>query len=164
MSQSLKLGSYLRTTNQLVQRIGLNITTFPPFLKFLLVGFLNTFVGMGLIFLLKNGLDWPFWYATFTGNTIGAAVSFLLNRTFTFNSRVPILVGGSRFIIVILVCYFLSFSISLVIAGKMNTITVWPFFLDSDNIAILLGTIIYTLTNYVGQKIFVFKDRSQSSS
>ena len=163
MSQSLKLGSYLRITNQLAQRIGMSFTNFPPFLKFLLVGLLNTFVGLGLMLLLKNGLDLPFWYATFIGNTTGAAVSFLLNRTFTFNSRVSILVGGSRFIIVVLACYFLSFSISRLITETMNSMTVWQFYIDSDNIAILLGTIIYTLTNYIGQKSFVFKDRSQSS-
>ncbi|MBS8264343.1 GtrA family protein [Mesobacillus boroniphilus] len=157
MSQSLKLGSYLRITNQLAQKIVLRTTTFPPFLKFLLVGVLNTFVGMGLMLLLKNGLDWPFWYATFTGNTIGAAVSFLLNRTFTFNSSVPIQIGGPRFIIVVLACYFLSFSISRVITGAMDSITVRQFFIDSDNIAILLGAIIYTITNYIGQKSFVLR-------
>jgi putative flippase GtrA len=164
MSQSLKLGSYLRITNQLVQRIGVCSANFPPFLKFLLVGVLNTFVGMGLMLLLKNGLDWPFWYATFTGNAIGAAVSYLLNRTFTFNSRVPIRIAGPKFILVVLACYFLSFSVSRIITVKMNSIPVWHFYIDPDNIAILLGSIIYTITNYIGQKNFVFKYQIQSSS
>lgn len=164
MSQSLKLASYLRITNQLAQRISVSLTTIPSFLKFLIVGFVNTLVGIGLMLILKNGLDWTFWNATFTGNTAGAAVSFLLNRTFTFNSRVPIQVGGPRFIIVVLACYFISFSISRLITWKMNSITIWQFYIESDNIAILLGSIIYTIMNYIGQKSFVFKERFQSSS
>lgn len=164
MSQSLKLGSYLRITNQLAQRIGMSFKTFPPFLKFLAVGLVNTFIGMGLMLLLKNGMGYSFWYATFTGNSLGAAVSFLLNRSFTFNSRVSVLVGGPRFIMVVLACYFLSFSLSRMISGTMSFITVWQFYLESDNIAILLGSIIYTITNYIGQKTFVFTDSTQSSS
>lgn len=162
MSQSLKIGSYLKITNQLAQRMGIVLANFPPFLKFLLVGLLNTLIGMGLMLILKNGLEWPFWYATFTGNTIGAAVSFLLNRTFTFNSKVSIQGGAPRFILVVLACYFLSFSFSRVITSAMDTIR--EMNIEHDNIAILLGSIIYTITNYIGQKTFVFKDRQQSSS
>jgi putative flippase GtrA len=164
MSQSLKLGSYLRITNHLAQRIGISLANFPPFLKFLIVGVLNTFVGIGLMLLLKNGLDWPFWYATFTGNAIGAAVSYLLNRTFTFKSKVPFRIGGPRFILVVLACYFLSFSVSRMITGAMDSLTFGQFYLDSDNIAILLGSILYTVTNFIGQRSFVFKARIQSSS
>jgi putative flippase GtrA len=158
MSQSLKLGSYLKVTSQLAQRVGAWVANFPPFFRFLLVGVLNTFIGTGLMLLLKNGLAWPFWPATFTGNATGAAFSFLMNRSFTFNSRVSIQAGGPRFIIIVLVCYLFSFSISNVMAGTMNTIAVGQFTINSDNIAILLGSIIYTITNYIGQKSFVFKD------
>ena len=164
MSQSLKLGSYLRITNQLAQRIVVGFANFPPIFKFLFVGVLNTFIGMGIMLLLKNGLEWPFWYATFTGNTIGAAVSYLLNRTLTFNSSVPFQIGGPRFFLVVMASYFLSFSVSRVITGTTNSITVWHFYIETENIAILLGSIIYTITNYIGQKSFVFKDQIQSSS
>jgi len=163
MSQSVKLGSYLRITSQLAQRIGLGPVSFPEFIKFLVVGLLNTVVGMGLMFFLKNGLEWPFWYATFSGNTAGAAVSFLMNRIYTFKSKVPFHVGAARFIIVVMACYFLSFSISRLITGTMDSITAGPFYIDSDNTAILLGSVIYTLTNYIGQKFVVFKESTPSS-
>ncbi|MGV2938803.1 GtrA family protein [Mesobacillus sp. LC4] len=164
MSQSVKLGSYLRITNQLAQRIGLGNVSFLEFIKFLLVGLLNTLVGMGLMLILKNGLEWPFWYATFTGNTVGAIVSYLMNRTFTFNSKVPIQVGIPRFSAVVLACYIFSYSISRLITGSMDSFTLGEFYIDSDNFAILLGALIYTLANYIGQKYFVFNDYAQSSS
>jgi putative flippase GtrA len=164
MSQSVKLGSYLRITNQLAQKIGLGSVSSQEVIKFLLVGLLNTIVGMGLMLFLKNGLEWPFWYATFTGNTVGAIVSFLMNRTFTFKSKVPILVGLPRFTAVVLFCYIFSFSISRLITGSMDSFSIGQFYIDSDNIAILLGSIIYTFSNYAGQKSFVFKPHTESSS
>ncbi|WP_371932053.1 GtrA family protein [Mesobacillus subterraneus] len=94
---------------------------------------------MGLILILKNGLEWLYWYATFTGNAIGAAVSYLLNRTFTFNSKVPFQIGGPRFFLVVLACYFLSFTVSHLITRTIDSSIVWHFYIDSDNIAILLG-------------------------
>lgn len=157
MSQSVKLGSYLRITSQLAQKIGLGSARYPEFMRFLLVGLLNTIIGMGLMLFLKNGMEWPFWYATFIGNTVGAAVSFLMNRTFTFKSRVPIQVGAPRFIAVVLTCYLFSFSFSWMITGIMNSFTIGRLFIDTDNLAILLGSIIYTLANYIGQKSLVFK-------
>ncbi len=163
MGQSLKQGSYLRTTSQLNKWISGRFANSMQFLRFLLVGVLNTMIGMGLMFLLKNGLDWPYWHATFTGNTIGAAVSFLLNRTFTFKSRVPVLTGAPRFVLVVLISYILSFSFSHSITGKMNGIAVSEVYLSSDTIAIILGSIFYTITNFIGQKLFVFKEEYCSS-
>lgn len=164
MSQSLKLGSYLKTTSHMVQKLAVGNTPIPSFFKFLLVGMLNTFIGMGLMLLLKNGLDWPYWYATFTGNTAGAAVSFLLNRSFTFRSQVSFKEGAPKFITVILFCYFFSFASSRLITEALEGIPLSQNFIFKDNIAILLGSVIYTITNYFGQKLFVFKVGKTGSS
>jgi putative flippase GtrA len=164
MSQSLKHGSYLRTTSQLNKWIGGRFENSMQFLRFLIVGVLNTMVGMGLMFLLKNGLDWPYWHATFTGNSIGAAVSFILNRAFTFQSNVPVRVGAPRFVLVILVSYILSFSVSHSITEKINESTIRDLYLSLDSVAIILGSIFYTITNFIGQKVFVFKESDYCSS
>ncbi|WP_079509238.1 GtrA family protein [Mesobacillus jeotgali] len=164
MSQSLKHGSYLRTTNPLNKWIGIRFTNCLPFLRFLLVGVLNTFIGMGLMLLLKNGLEWSYWQATFTGNTVGASVSFLLNRRFTFRSQVPIMVGASKFIFIVLASYFVSFSLSHSLTKMLNSADIYLRFMDLDNIAIFLGSIIYTITNFFGQKLFVFKENKNCSS
>lgn len=164
MSQSLKHGSYLRTNSHLNKWIGGRFVNSMQFLRFLIVGMLNTMVGMGLMFLLKNGLDWPYWHSTFTGNSIGAAVSFILNRAFTFQSSVPVRVGAPRFVLVILVSYILSFSVSHSITERINESTIHDLYLSLDSIAIILGSIFYTITNFIGQKVFVFKERDYCSS
>lgn len=150
---ALKLESCLKISNKLVNRLIRSLNIKSTFLKFLLVGVFNTFIGLGIMFFLKNGLKWPYWIATFSGNTAGAAVSFLLNREFTFNSKVPIKDGAVRFTAVILICYLLSFSVSRsfadLIDGRQDLIS-------ADNLAIFMGAGIYTITNYFGQKLLVF--------
>lgn len=156
MSQlALKLGSCLKITNQVVHWLMRTLRINPTFLKFLLVGVFNTFIGLGLMFFLKNGLKWPYWIATFTGNTAGAAVSFFLNRAFTFNSKVAINKGAVRFTAVIVICYALSYSVSKSFADLIDG---GQDIISADNLAILIGSGIYTITNYFGQKWFVFSE------
>jgi putative flippase GtrA len=153
----MKLGSCLKITSHLALKLSSLINQKNSFIKFLLVGVLNTFIGLGLMLFLKNGLRWPYWVATFTGNTIGAVVSFLLNRSFTFNSSVPIKEGVPRFAAVIILSYLFSFSVSILLAESL-TDRGWQLdFISKDSLAILLGTGIYTITNYFGQKWYVFK-------
>ncbi|MEH7885656.1 GtrA family protein [Bacillus sp. JJ1609] len=151
---ALKLGSCLKITNKLANRLMRSLNINPTFLKFLLVGAFNTFIGLGIMFCLKKGLQWPYWIATFTGNTAGAVVSFFLNRVFTFNSKVPIKEGALKFTAVILICYILSFSVSRFLSGLIDG---QQDLLSTDNLAIILGAGIYTITNYFGQKRLVFQ-------
>jgi putative flippase GtrA len=154
MSQlALKLGSYLKRTSHLADFIIGIIKSRKTFIKFLLVGSINTLIGMGMMFLLKLILGWPYWIATFSGNLIGAAVSFLLNRSFTFNSKVTMGKGIARFAAVIFICYVISFSAGRMIASIIMTN---EKMITADSLAIFIGSVIYTLLNYLGQKKLVF--------
>jgi putative flippase GtrA len=139
----LKLESFLKRTNR--------------FTRFLLVGVINTFTGLSVIFILLHLFGLSYWNSTFVGNCVGALVSYLLNRTFTFNSQIDFTKGVPRFITVILVCYFLSYSLSEFVAdGVYHLYNSIPFF-NEEEFAILLGSGLYTISNYFGQKNFVFK-------
>jgi putative flippase GtrA len=158
MSQlPMMLGSCLKITNHLALKLASLINQKNSFIKFLLVGLLNTIVGLGFMFFLKNGFNLPYWVATFTGNTLGAVVSFLLNRSFTFTSCVPIKEGVPRFAAVIIICYLFSFSISRLLAESLTDRDWQMNLISNDSLAILLGTGIYTISNYLGQKWYVFK-------
>jgi putative flippase GtrA len=127
-----------------------------PFFRFLMVGLINTSVGLLSMYILFHGAGLSYWLSTFIGNTIGAFVSYLLNRTFTFKSNATIGKSSMRFILVIIVCYFVSFTI-----GKHFTpwaLGLFPILSESysSDIAILFSSGLYTFFNYFGQKIFVF--------
>lgn len=126
------------------------------FFRFLLVGIINTLVGLSVMYLCLHGFSFSYWESTFIGNTIGAIVSYLLNRTFTFKSNAAVGSSMFRFAAVILICYFFSYylgeKIAVIVFSKL------PFFpkkyiLDA---AVLFGTGFYTISNYLGQRFFVF--------
>ena len=93
------------------------------FLKFLGVGLVNTLIGYSAIFLFLNIIKIDYWFSTFLGNSIGAVVSYILNKKFTFNSTVPIPKSMIKFILVILICYGISYGISYFISSLLPIIT-----------------------------------------
>ncbi|MDQ0218874.1 GtrA family protein [Peribacillus cavernae] len=135
----------------LLLEICLNQTN--SFIRFLLVGVLNTLVGLSTIFLLMDALAVNYWLSTFIGNGAGAVISFLLNRTFTFKSGVSLKKGGVLFVAVITLCYTVSYGTSEWLSGHLYHL----FPVSQQNLAVILGTCIYTVTNYIGQKLIVFK-------
>ena len=132
------------------------------FVRFILVGVVNTFVGLSFMYLFLHAAGLSYWISTFLGNSIGACVSYILNRKFTFKSRNSISKSAIRFIIVILCCYFISYNL-----GK--NLVVWilkPYDFFSGklimDLSVLVSTGLYTVMNYLGQKLFVFPSKLTS--
>ncbi|WP_053367554.1 GtrA family protein [Bacillus sp. FJAT-27245] len=126
------------------------------FFRFALVGVANTAAGLIIMLTLLNIAGASYWLSTFIGNTAGAALSYFLNRSFTFRSSVRFSDGAPRFIAVILICYFACYWVSgqVIGAGAAD-------FLPAayrDDAAVLVGSCLYTLTNYFGQKKYVFRE------
>lgn len=69
--------------NWMKKQFNENIT----FFKFILVGALNTLVGLGSIFILFNTLHFNYWVSTSLGNLLGIICSYVLNKSFTFQSK-----------------------------------------------------------------------------
>jgi putative flippase GtrA len=130
-----------------------------PFIRFLLVGVVNTIVGLSAMYLFLHGFSFSYWVSTFSGNIIGACVSYILNRSFTFKSNAEIGTSMVRFAIVILVCYFISYFLGQKIALYLFSQLSFLGTKYAQDAAVLFGTGIYTITNYLGQRIFVFKQR-----
>jgi putative flippase GtrA len=140
----LKIEAYLKQTNK--------------FTRFLLVGILNTLTGLTTMFMLLHIAGLSYWVSTFFGNAMGATFSYFLNRSFTFQSKVPLSNGAPKFIAVILLSYLIAYSMSEFLARWISvSIHLNPLLLDEKGIAIILGTLFYTIINYFGQKKIVFK-------
>jgi putative flippase GtrA len=124
--------------------------------RFLLVGIMNTIVGISAIYFLLHVAELSYWFSTFFGNVIGACVSYLLNKTFTFRSNKSVKQTIFHFFLVISLCYFFAYFIGirlsywLIQKGSNLPLTY------VEEIAILLGTAIYTVLNFIGQKRIVF--------
>ncbi|MFQ3544941.1 GtrA family protein [Halobacillus rhizosphaerae] len=125
------------------------------FLRFLAVGIVNTIFGLSVTFLsFHSGVS--YYISTLLGTVVGAIISYLLNRTFTFKSTTSFNKSAWKFIVVILICYFFSYSVSIPIIQYGYSFL--PVFMEpyQGDFTILCGAGIYTISNYLGQKYFVF--------
>jgi len=123
------------------------------FIKFLMVGALNTCIGLGMTYILLEGVHLSYWVSTCLGNGCGALISFFLNRRFTFKSQVSFIRGGFRFFLVVLTCYFSSYQLGLYLS---NWVLGGTDIAIQNEVAVLLGSGFYTVSNFFGQRWFVF--------
>jgi len=126
------------------------------FVRFLIVGLINTLVGLSIMYVLYHLANQSYWLSTFIGNSVGAVVSFILNRSFTFKSNGSIQKSIMKFLLVILCCYFISYHLGTLLVDWSMKEMDYAISFQTD-LAILLSTAIYTITNYICQKQFVFR-------
>lgn len=132
------IASFLKPTDTLV--------------RFLLVGLINTLIGLGSIYILLLA-GTGYWFSTLLGNAAGAVTSYFLNKAYTFKSSQPFIKSGLLFASLAASCYFISYSLSKKLVLILdNHLAFYP-----ETAAVLLGTVFYTVLNYLGQKYIVFK-------
>lgn len=139
--------------------IKLKIMKNVTFFKFLLVGVINTGVGLTSIFVLFNVLHLNYWTSTSLGNVIGMICSYILNKKFTFQSKKSTNQTLWIFLLISIVCYFLSYYLgylfNLIIdqSGEMSHSKL------VGNVSILLASGLYTIFNYIGHRYFTFSEK-----
>ena len=79
------------------------------FLKFIIVGIINTAVGAGVMFALYNIFNCSYWISSIMNYVVGSVVSFFLNKYFTFKSRHFSFKEVIYFILNIAVCFFIAY-------------------------------------------------------
>ena len=129
-------------------------------LKFLLVGVINTLVGTGIMFGLYNLVGLGYWVSSAANYILTSILSYFLNKYFTFRNTErgwrPIL----RFAVNIGVCYLLAYGIAepaarWALSGCSPTV--------QDNVAMLVGMCLFTGFNYLGQRLFAFREPKDPS-
>ncbi len=118
--------------------------------RFLLVGVLNTIVGLTITLICFRLIHTGYWTATAIGNVCGIWVSYLLNRRFTFRQQAGGWIYWVRFLIVVSLSYLIAYRLSLWSIHQFL-----PHFEETG--AILIGMILYTILNYLGQSYWVFR-------
>ncbi len=126
------------------------------FLTFLIVGVVNTVVGTMIMFVLYNAFGCSYWFSSFCDYFFGSILSYYLNKHFTFHYQGTDWKSVFRFVLNIVVCYLIAYSLAL---------NLTRYALESmhfskvivENIAMLVGTVLFMVINYLGQKFFAFK-------
>lgn len=139
------------------------------FVRFLIVGVINTLVGTAIMFGLYNlaGLhEWGklgYWISTIGNYTVGSVVSFFLNKHFTFKNKEKGKAVVIRFVINIAVCMTLAYGI----AQKAVEAALADTFLSEQmqgNLAMLVGMGLFVVLNYFGQRFFAFRKRGETEN
>ena len=115
-------------------------------LRFIIVGSLNTIIGLGVIFiLLYIGID--DYIANISGYIVGLCTGFFLHKYFTFKSKNKITLSEiSRFLIIFLISYVVNI-----------TILYFTLFYMTNYLAQIFAMIGYTIVNYVLNKFITFR-------
>ncbi|MGE5522408.1 MAG: GtrA family protein [Rhodospirillaceae bacterium] len=121
--------------------------------KFLMVGVLNSAVGLAVIFIAKSAGSMGDVPSNVLGYAVGLVVSFVLNRGWTFRHTGDALPAALRFATVILVAYGLNLATVL-----------WAIHvLQMDTyVSQALGIVPYTLFTFVGLRYYAFREGSAS--
>lgn len=119
------------------------------FIKYNLVGIVNTFTGFSIIFFLMFIGFTPV-VSNLIGYAIGSVVSFYLNSRYTFNNKQKSVSQIIKFFMVLLFSYLLNLLVLQFLLGFINSY-----------IAQLCSAIVYTLSSFVLMKFIVFKEKAE---
>ena len=125
------------------------------FLKFILVGVINTLVGTTVMFLCYNAFHCSYWFSSAMNYIIGSVVSFFLNKHFTFQNKEHSWKVVIRFAVNIAICYFIAYGVAKPLVAYLlsgQTVTI------QENGAMLVGMVLFVLLNYCGQRFFAFRE------
>ena len=117
------------------------------FIKYLLVGLINTVIGFGIIFIMMFCGFSPE-VSNLVGYVVGIFVSYILNKYFTFKQR-----KKSK-------KEFFKFTLSMLIAYSLNLLTLLICYriLNIDKyLSQIIAGVIYTLSGFILSKFYVFK-------
>ena len=134
------------------------------FWKFIMVGILNTIVGMGLQFLFFNLCGWGEWISSIVGYILGSILSYFLNKYFTFKNKEKGWKPIAKFARNIAVCYGLAYGIAIPLTKWIcvaNSLTMFSWTVDkfAGNVSMLVGSCLFVAFNYIGQRFFAFKEK-----
>lgn len=126
------------------------------FITFLVVGVVNTLFGTIIMFVLYNAFGCSYWVSSFCDYFFGSILSYFLNKHFTFHYQGTDWRSIVKFALNIIVCYLIAYSLALPLTCAALESMHWSKTMV-ENIAMIVGTGLFMVINYLGQKFFAFK-------
>ncbi|WP_443080973.1 GtrA family protein [Uliginosibacterium sp. H1] len=117
------------------------------FLRYVLVGFLNTAVGYSVIFGLMYGAGWSPESSNLAGYLVGMVVSFTVNRRFTFRSNGAWRSQFVRFLVVFVVAYLSNLLILVALVRVLGV---------HEAVSQIVSGGVYVVSAFLMNKCFVF--------
>lgn len=124
------------------------------FLRFIIVGVINTLFGTAIMFVFYNVFGLSYWLSSASNYFFGSILSYFLNKYFTFQYKKRDWKVVGRFVLNISACYLIAYGVAkplvrALLSGASATI--------QENVAMLCGMCLFVALNYLGQRFFAFK-------
>ena len=130
------------------------------FVKYCAVGVLNTLITLGVIFVCKSVIGLDPYLSNILGYVAGVANSFIWNKNWVFQSDGGYGSEGLRFLGGFAICYALQFATVWTLTqsslGPME-FHLPMITLSGYGVATLIGNVVYTVANFLYNKIVTFK-------
>lgn len=124
------------------------------FLRFVLVGIINTVFGTAIMFVFYNVFGLSYWLSSASNYFFGSILSYFLNKYFTFQYKKRDWKVVVRFVVNVSVCYLIAYGIAKpLIRALMSGFEVTA----QENVAMICGMGLFVALNYLGQRFFAFK-------
>lgn len=126
--------------------------------RFVLVGVMNTIIGTTVMFVAYNFLGLGYWISSALNYIVGSIFSYFANKYFTFKSENKSGKEIVRFVLNIVLCYFIAYGlakpiINVLLGSIISNISLL------EQLGMILGMGIFIIINFLGQKFFVFTNK-----
>ena len=132
------------------------------FLKYGVVGVMNTAITLIVIFLCKSVFGVNEYVSNAIGYVAGLVNSFLWNRRWVFNSHGALSHQALHFLLGFCICYALQFLVVWLINqswfGEKEFLLLGFWTISGYGVATLVGNVAYTLFNFAYNRLVTFKD------
>ncbi|MDE7397791.1 MAG: GtrA family protein [Muribaculum sp.] len=139
----------------------MNNTSVLQFIKYAIVGVMNTLVTLVVIFLCKNLLDINPLVANAIGYVAGLINSFVWNKRWVFRSSGQYVAEAVKFGCGFLLCYGLQLLTVwlLYYHSPLETfeMSIGAYTLSGYGVSTLIGNVVYTLVNFAYNRVVTFK-------
>lgn len=131
------------------------------FIKYILVGCLNTAITLGVIFLCKSLLNVNPYVSNALGYIAGLINSFIWNKNWVFKSQKGYSREAIKFAVGFGICYGLQLLVVFLLNSNAFGDRQWElgtiFTISGYGVATLLGNVVYTLVNFIYNRMVTFK-------
>ncbi len=135
------------------------------FIKYGCVGVINTLLTLSIIYLCKSLLGVNPWLSNTIGYTAGMLNSFFWNKMWVFHSHgTKLFHEMAIFFSGFAVCYLLQFFVTWLITlyiGEFER-SLFGVTISGYGVATIIGTIFYTLANFLYNRLITFKQEKSS--
>lgn len=143
-----------RRAARLIEKHGKTV----QFIKYCMVGVLNTLITLGVIYLCKSLLGWNLYLSNALGYICGVINSFMCNKAWVFHSHGGYMREAFKFLCGFAVCYALQLSVVWMLTSSYGDydFKICGIILSGYGIATLLGNVVYTLANFAYNRLVTF--------